>query len=152
MTSSSVPPIGEPPASLEAATTPATGASTASGSSAAVPRVSAGAAGTSTAGRTTGRSRPDNEVDCVIAHDIETVSVTYCNDPGCPHYRQRTRAECFDRGRWKTASFVPAEQLQGAVSRVAELEAEVANLRAEKRAHRAVRDELAAELDRLGGQ
>lgn len=52
----------------------------------------------------------------VIAHDIETVSVTYCNDPGCPHYRKRTMAICFDRCHWETASFVPAGQLQGAVS------------------------------------
>jgi hypothetical protein len=59
MTSSSVPPIGEPPASPAADTTPAIGASTASGSSAAAPKAPAGAAGTSTAGRTTGRSRPD---------------------------------------------------------------------------------------------
>jgi hypothetical protein len=45
--------------------------------------------------------------------------------------------------------YVRADALRGAVARVAELEAHVADLQAEKRAYRAAGDELAAELDRL---
>jgi hypothetical protein len=150
MTSSSVPPIGEPPASPEADTTPPTGASTASGSSAAAPKAPAGAAGTSTAARITGRSRPDNwtvEVcRCCGAIMHGTVHVIGEDEDHQPVY-----------GELETVEVVRASTTQGAVDRLAAVERELRAAaiewrNAEELDGRTIRDDFSRIADLCEGQ